>query len=50
MIESTIPELAGKVRAFKSIQQQGAVDRVAQAKERLRLMGAEINEAYFVPD
>jgi uncharacterized protein with GYD domain len=35
--------------ALKSIQQQGAIDRVAQAKERFRLLGAEIKEAYFVP-
>ena len=35
--------------ALRAIQQQGAVDRVERAKERFRLMGAEIKEAYFVP-
>ncbi len=35
--------------ALKSIQQQGAVDRVDRAKERFRAMGAEIIQAYFVP-
>ena len=35
--------------ALKRIQQQGAVDRVERAKERFRLMGAEIQQAYFVP-
>jgi uncharacterized protein with GYD domain len=35
--------------ALRSIQQQGAVDRVERAKERFRQMGAEIKQAYFVP-
>jgi uncharacterized protein with GYD domain len=34
--------------ALKSIQKQGAIDRVERAKERFRLMGAEIKQAYFV--
>jgi len=36
-------------RALKSIQEQGAVDRVERAKERFRRMGAEIKQAIFVP-
>jgi len=34
--------------ALRTIQEQGAVDRVDRAKKRFRAMGAE-KEAYFVP-
>jgi uncharacterized protein with GYD domain len=36
-------------QALRTIQQQGAPDRVERAKERFREMGAEIKQAYFVP-
>src|SRR5215471_9124791 len=36
-------------QALRTIQEQGAVDRVERAKERFREMGAEIKQAYFVP-
>ena len=43
--------IRGKFTAegLRSVQQEGAIHRVERAKERFRLMGAEIKEAYFVP-
>jgi len=37
------------VGGLKELQQQGATKRVERAKERFRLLGAEIELAYFVP-
>jgi uncharacterized protein with GYD domain len=36
-------------QALRTIQEQGMVNRVERAKERFRAMGAEIQQAYFVP-